>query len=422
MSVHEAIAAVPTTASGDPVVKDLLHNLLIVRYPYVFEDDEDPSAWDAVDTETGSIPLAVVKTGVLYTLDADDTTTSAGATCIVTNDGKRYKSEAVDFDVRSVLDKDETDPPEDAELGDAYLVPSGASGDWGDHPDEIALFTSRGWVFISPKIGTLVLVEDEDTYYRLKANGDWEAGVGQSALSDNTVRSSHIIGGRTHWVVVNQTTNTPPGSPATGDTYIVGGTPTGAWSGHTAKIAQYSGSAWLIYSPAEGWTAYDQNLNSTYVYSGSSWVSQAGAIIFSSAPIHTRGTGSTTLNTGTGTYTFSTTAPDTAKNHSIDDVGVTHTARKTNAWLRLFYSGRINGIGNQNHSFAVAVLRDSEPNAIDWKFANWNAVISAQVNVMFDFQAPDTSSHTYKVAFFAVSATNQMSSIDARTISIQEFA
>lgn len=388
MSVHEAIAAVPTTASGDPVVRDLLHNLLIVRYPYVFEDDEDPSEWDAVDTETGSIPLAVVKTGVLYTLDADDSTTSPGATCIVTNDGKRYKSEAVDFDVRSVLDKDETDPPEDAELGDAYLVPSGASGDWGDHPDEIALFTSRGWVFIAPKIGTLLLLEDEDTYYRLKANGDWEAGVGQSALSDNTVRASHIIGGRTHWVVVNQTTNTPPGSPATGDTYIVGGAPTGAWSGHTGKIAQYSGSGWLIYSPAEGWSAYDQTLNTLYVYSGSAWVASAGA--WQRFEVVESAAGYTASPNGSGAYSFSGTTPPTTALQGFDDPNtITHTARRSGAKLRFRYRARTNGSASGG---VIGIWRGSETNALDWFTLGTN-----HPNEEFLIEASDAAAHVYKV-------------------------
>jgi hypothetical protein len=131
MSVHDAIAAVPTTTSGDPVVKDLLHNLLIVRYPYVFSVAEDPQAWDAVDADTGSIPLAIVQNGVLFTLDPDDTTTAHdGTTTIVSNDGKRYKSEAVDFDVRSVLDKDLTAPPGSPTLGAAYIVAAGATGAW----------------------------------------------------------------------------------------------------------------------------------------------------------------------------------------------------------------------------------------------------------------------------------------------------
>jgi hypothetical protein len=89
--------------------------------------------------------------------------------------------------------------------------------------------------------------------------------------------------------------------PTTGVAYIIGGSPTGAWSGHATKIAQWTGSAWNILTPAEGWTAYNQALDATYVYN-SGWVSQAGAIITSGTsgwftpPSDTTG--------GSGNYTY----------------------------------------------------------------------------------------------------------------------
>lgn len=54
--------------------------------------------------------------------------------------------------------------------------------------------------------------------------------------------------------------NAPPGSPALGDRYIVGTTPTGAWSGHAHALAAYqenefSASAWAFSAPKEGWRA-----------------------------------------------------------------------------------------------------------------------------------------------------------------------
>lgn len=40
-------------------------------------------------------------------------------------------------------------------------------------------------------------------------------------------------------------TNTPPGSPADGDTYILKSAPTGAWTGHANKIATFLGG-WIF--------------------------------------------------------------------------------------------------------------------------------------------------------------------------------
>lgn len=50
-------------------------------------------------------------------------------------------------------------------------------------------------------------------------------------------------------------TNTPPGSPADGDRYLVTATATGAWAGHEDHIAYYSGG-WLFLTPESGWIAY----------------------------------------------------------------------------------------------------------------------------------------------------------------------
>lgn len=49
--------------------------------------------------------------------------------------------------------------------------------------------------------------------------------------------------------------NAPPGSPAEGDRYLVGSTPTGAWSGHAQEVAYYSGG-WQFLEPMNGWRAY----------------------------------------------------------------------------------------------------------------------------------------------------------------------
>jgi hypothetical protein len=431
MSEHDASAAVPTSASGDPVVKDLLHNLLIVRYPYVFGDGEDPETFDAVDAETGSIPLALVFEQGLFTLDEDDTTTAHdGVTCLVTNDGKRYKRETVDFDIKSVLDKDETDPPEDASLGARYLVPAGASGDWGTHPEDIAIFTARGWVYIEPKIGQLLYIEDEDKFYHYGVSGDWTEGIGQSALADSSVRSNHLLGGRTHWVIINQTTNAPPGSPTIGQAYIVGGAPTGDWSGHTGKIAIWNGVSWSIYSPAEGWLAYDQATDTPYVFS-TTWVSASGAWTRLKIEL-TPGTGSTTAATGTSAWNGSGT-PTTSMRFLLDAVTITHKAL-SGKYLRISYRAQIDAFSSQPNineawTFGIAIFRDSDANAIAFRKLNPSRVfdnggatlyyIPGSVEAEFIVQTGDAASHVYKAAI--LSARSGTTNWDVTTISRREF-
>lgn len=62
------------------------------------------------------------------------------------------------------------------------------------------------------------------------------------------------------------TTNTPPGSPAVGDTYIVGAAGTGVWSGHNNQIATWTG-AWAFVTPKSGVFAYDQSSGESMGYS-----------------------------------------------------------------------------------------------------------------------------------------------------------
>ena len=71
--------------------------------------------------------------------------------------------------------------------------------------------------------------------------------------------------------VVSRTLTTPPGSPAQGDTYIVGVGATGAWSGKAYNIATFWGGEWVFYQPITGWTAWSQADSKLYYYNGSIW-------------------------------------------------------------------------------------------------------------------------------------------------------
>lgn len=72
--------------------------------------------------------------------------------------------------------------------------------------------------------------------------------------------------------------NTPPGSPAADDRYIVGPSPTGAWVGHTDHIAVFTkkedpdSRAWVYFTPKEGWRAWNVNTQTWYQYDGADWV------------------------------------------------------------------------------------------------------------------------------------------------------
>jgi trimeric autotransporter adhesin len=78
--------------------------------------------------------------------------------------------------------------------------------------------------------------------------------------------------------VIENTVGTPPGSPASGDAYLVpvSPVPTGAWAGLSNQIATWNGSSWTMYSPANNDQTSVQtgaNAGKVYVYSTgtSSW-------------------------------------------------------------------------------------------------------------------------------------------------------
>jgi len=64
----------------------------------------------------------------------------------------------------------------------------------------------------------------------------------------------------------------PPGSPSAGDRYIVGGSATGAWSGHDYDVTEYDGSAWSFVADVEGLAVYVKDEDKLYTNNGSAWV------------------------------------------------------------------------------------------------------------------------------------------------------
>lgn len=64
--------------------------------------------------------------------------------------------------------------------------------------------------------------------------------------------------------------NSPPGSPADGDRYIVGSSPTGAWVGHEDDVAAYIGTSWVYWTPVAGWLAFVQGAGTLHLFGAGS--------------------------------------------------------------------------------------------------------------------------------------------------------
>lgn len=68
----------------------------------------------------------------------------------------------------------------------------------------------------------------------------------------------------------------PPGSPAKGDRYIIGASPTGGWAGHALQITYYTGSGWVFVTLIEGLACWVEDENKVYAYNGASWAELGG--------------------------------------------------------------------------------------------------------------------------------------------------
>ena len=162
--------------------------------------------------------------------------------------------------------------------GKMYLIgtaPTGTTAPWNTASaatiaNKLAIATGNNagvtrWHLVTPKDGWRVY--NQDTKQKMTFRGTHGSGgrwvVGEGELPN--------VGSYT---VLSLTTDTPPGSPALGDAYIVGQTPSGAWSTHTEKYAQYNGSAWEFTTPVSGMRVRLATTGEYYVYDGSNWVEE----------------------------------------------------------------------------------------------------------------------------------------------------
>lgn len=88
--------------------------------------------------------------------------------------------------------------------------------------------------------------------------------------------------------VIDKDLLTPPGSPTTGDRYLIGqptDTATGAWASHAGEITEWNGSAWVFEAqPDEGTYVYVEDENQSYVFNNNTFASGTW-VVFSSVVV-----------------------------------------------------------------------------------------------------------------------------------------
>ncbi len=277
---NDFVTAYPTGGNPNPV---LLRTASVARLAYALADSEDPRTYVAKDVTTGAVTPLLSWNETLFWVDlADTTSVHDGVTVLVTSDGYRFKTNLIAQDIRAVKNRTTTTPPGSPALGDAYIVGPAATGAWSGKDNDITVYTGHGWQFRLPIVGEWIYDRAQDNYVRWTAAAAWVQGEGARTFVANDIPVSSIIGAGNHWIVENQTTTTPPGSPAVGVQYIVGPAATGAWSGHDDQIAiSEDGAGWTFYTPRDGEAAFDKSTHKDLRWSSglSLWIAGADACV-----------------------------------------------------------------------------------------------------------------------------------------------
>lgn len=111
----------------------------------------------------------------------------------------------------------------------------------------------------------------QDSGYTLNDSGTattdlWSANKIQAAIDQGFDASLYEN------PVIDRDLTAPPGSPSSGDRYIVAATATGDWASHENDIAEYNGSSWDFETPVEGSTCWVNDENVRITFNGTTWV------------------------------------------------------------------------------------------------------------------------------------------------------
>ncbi|HRP76909.1 MAG TPA: DUF2793 domain-containing protein [Rhodocyclaceae bacterium] len=75
-----------------------------------------------------------------------------------------------------VLSRSLTDPPVTPSAGDTYIPAASATGTWAGQDGKLAVWDGAAWVFIAPRLGRAVVIDDEEVVTAYLSGG-WADGV-----------------------------------------------------------------------------------------------------------------------------------------------------------------------------------------------------------------------------------------------------
>lgn len=118
--------------------------------------------------------------------------------------------------------------------------------------------------------------------------------------------------------VVIDTLNTPPGSPATNDAYLVGTSGTGDWSGQDNNLAIWNGAAWIFTTPQDGDFLYDKDEDAQKRYT-TAWSTEDAKPFSDDSPLINNSADTTKqITISAGSISTATTRTITAADQDVD--------------------------------------------------------------------------------------------------------
>lgn len=138
-----------------------------------------------------------------------------------------------------------------------------------------------------------------------------------------------LIDSQLNLIVESVGTNTPPGSPTTGKSYVIGASPTGAWASKQNQIANWDGVSWTFFDPASSfspgnsWTIVDRATNRIHCLNSSSFFVKTGLGFGPTGGIEV---GDNTVDGGYGVLYTDTGRCNT---HVIGSIGLADAATKS---------------------------------------------------------------------------------------------
>lgn len=151
--------------------------------------------------------------------------------------------------------------------GDSLIDPAtGARGIIASIED-----TSGALTLLDPWPGTSLT---DDAYRIVYDSPARRSGVVVSAAIEQLVAAQTILlARRADYLVQDALLDTPPGSPTAGDVYLIGSSPSGAWSGKAGYLATWTDAAdWAFTAPEVGMRVIDLSADPPTFYTrGSSW-------------------------------------------------------------------------------------------------------------------------------------------------------